>query len=61
MLAAQLLKREQVLSPEAIHVRFMPSRRCYPCGRAASLCLQGERNEDYFYARDSLINDSLRQ
>jgi hypothetical protein len=62
MLAAQLLKREHVVAAGNDTRPLHAVTEMLPLRSGKRLYVyQGERNEDYFYAHDSLINDSLRK
>jgi len=62
MLAAQLLKREHVVAAGNATRPLHAVTEMLPLRSGKRLYVyRGERNEDYFYARDSLINDSLRK
>jgi hypothetical protein len=62
MLAAQLLKREHVVAAGNVTRPLHAVTEILPLRSGKRLYVyRGERNEDYFYARDSLINDSLRK
>ncbi len=62
MLAAQLLKREHVVAAGNATRPLHAVTEMLPLRSGRHLYVyRGERNEDYFYARDSLINDSLRK
>jgi hypothetical protein len=62
MLAAQLLKREHVVAAGNVTRPLHAVTEMLPLRSGKRLYVyRGERNEDYFYARDSLINDSLRK
>jgi len=62
MLAAQLLKREHVVAAGNVTRPLHAVTEMLPLRSGKRLyAYRGERNEDYFYARDSLINDSIRK
>ncbi len=62
MLATQLLKREHVVAAGNAMNPLHAVTEMLPLRSGKRLYVyRGERNEDYFYARDSLINDSLRK
>jgi len=62
LLAAQLLKRRHVVAAGNVTRPLHAVTEMLPLRSGRRLYVyRGERNEDYFYSRDSLINDSLRK
>jgi hypothetical protein len=62
MLAAQLLKRKHVVAAGNVTRPLHAVTEMLPLRSGKRLYVyRGELNEDYYFARDSLINDSLRK
>jgi hypothetical protein len=62
LLAAQLLKRKHVVAVGNVTRPLHAVTEMLPLRSGKRLYVyRGERNEDYFYSRDSLVNDSLRR